>query len=247
MARLKAQLAMTEAAALGIARRIVEAKLVKQAVLLRHFLREDNARTVSPSIAQIEAMVAMLGQATTTMELMGLEGAAANAYFGAWRALLPEELAFSGRNRQPPLDVVNAALSLGYTILQGECATAVVATGLEPAIGCLHTESRNQPALVLDLMEEFRPLIVDQVVLQLARSHALRPEHGETPKGKTGVLLTRAGKEALLPAYERRMLTHARSLPDFSGTWRRHLYRQAQQLRAAIEGDELAFTGLSWR
>lgn len=247
VARLRAQLGLSQERGLRLARSCLEGKLVKQATLLKHFVREDNADRVSPLIGQVEALVPMLGESGSVEELMGVEGAAARSYFEALEALIPDELGFHGRNRQPPLDVTNAALSYGYAILQSECVSAIVAAGLDPAIGCLHTDSRNQPALALDMMEEFRPTIVDQVVVQLARSKALRAEHGTTTPGKTGVLLSKAGKTVLVDAYERRMLTKVKALPDFAGSWRRHLYRQAQRLAASIMGDDFAYTGLSWR
>lgn len=247
VARLRTQLGLTEHRARLLGRRVLEGKLVKQAVLLRHFLREDNADEVSRGIGMIDAMVPMLLTAANTDELMGVEGAAARAYFEALQALFPPEAGFTGRNRQPPLDVVNAALSYGYAVLQGECVSALVAAGLDPAIGVLHTDSRNQPGLALDLMEEFRPTIVDQVVVQLFRSGALKAAHGTTIAGKKGVLLTKAGKEALMGGYERRMLTRVKNASDFAGSWRRQLYRQAQRLATAIAGHDDAYLGLSWR
>lgn len=247
IARLRAQLGVTDDRALHLGRRVLEGKLVKQAVLLRHFIREDNADEVSRGIRMIDAMVPMLLTAASPEELMGVEGAAARSYFEALRALVPVGLGFVERNRQPPLDVVNAALSYAYAVLQGECVSALAATGLDPSIGLLHTDSRNQPGLALDLMEEFRPTIVDQVVVQLFRSGALTAAHGTTIAGKKGVLLTKAGKEALMGGYERRMLTRVKNASDFAGSWRRQLYRQAQRIAVAIAGDDDAYRGLSWR
>src|SRR5690606_26480585 len=142
------------------------------------------------------------------------------SYFKAMGALVPEDMSFTGRSRQPPRDVVNAALSFGYTLLLGECEVAVYAAGLEPGLGILHAPQDRRPSLALDLMEEFRPLVVDQVVLTMVRGRQLRPEHGRPDKeGGSGVYLTKAGREALVAAYERRMLTETRgALPDFSGT-----------------------------
>ena len=247
VARLRSQLDVSAEGALVVGRRIVEGKLVKQGVLLRHFVRESTAEAVSRSIGVIDAMVGMLPSAASRDELLGLEGAAANAYFEALQVLLPADAGFRGRNRQPPLDVVNAALSYGYAVLLGECTSALVATGLEPAIGLLHVPVGNRPALALDLMEEFRPTIVDQVVVQLFRANELTAVHGTSIAGKSGVLLTKAGKEVLMAAYERRMLTRVKNASDFAGSWRRQLYRQAQRLATAIAGDELAYVGLSWR
>ncbi|MBK8468415.1 MAG: CRISPR-associated endonuclease Cas1 [Actinomycetales bacterium] len=119
---------------------------------------------------------------------------------------------------------------------------------LDPALGLLHSDQDNRPSLALDLQEEFRALIVDQVVAEAIRQRRLRPEHGRTEQGRSGVFLTKAGQTLLLDAYERRMLHRAKgALPDFAGTWRRHLYRQAQRLRAAIMDPTVSFTGLTWR
>jgi CRISP-associated protein Cas1 len=155
---------------------------------------------------------------------------------------VPAPLRFEGRSRRPPLDVINAALSFGYTLLLGEAVA-----GLDPAIGILHADADRRPSLALDLIEEFRPLIVDQVVLTAARTSRLRPEHGRIEEGRARVLLTQAGREALIDGYERRMLHTTRgALPGFAGSLRRHLHRQAERLAAHIDRGE-PWTGLSWR
>ena len=124
--------------------------------------------------------------------------------------------------------------------------TALHAAGLDPSFGLLHTEQGKRPSLALYLMEEFRPWIVDQVVMEASVRKQLRAEHGRREEGR-GVLLTKEGKRVIVDAYERRMLGQVRgSLPDFSGSRRRHVYRQAQRLRTAIMSDE-HWTGLSWR
>jgi CRISP-associated protein Cas1 len=144
--------------------------------------------------------------------------------------------------------VANAALSYLYTILLGESVSALYAAGFDPAIGVLHADHERRPSLALDLMEEFRPYVVDQVVLTAARSRALTDDHGRSEEGRPGVLLTKAGRAAVLDGYERRMLRTTRgALPDFGGTVRRHLYRQAQRLGSALRDPEFVWTGLSWR
>ena len=135
-----------------------------------------------------------------------------------------------------------------YTVLLGECVTAIYAAGLDPGFGVLHSDDDRRPSLALDLMEEFRPFVVDQVVLEAARSRALRPEHRRSEDGKVGVWLTNAGREALLSTYERRMQRRtAGAIPGFAGTIRRHLYRQAQRFSSLIVQGDGAFEGMSWR
>jgi len=155
---------------------------------------------------------------------------------------------FDGRSRRPPQDVFNAALSYGYAILLGECVSALAACGLEPSLGMLHTDDDARPSLALDLIEEFRPYVVDQVVVQLCRKGALTADHGGPSANSSGVFLARPGKQALVDGYERRMIQVTRGAsPGFSGSIRRHLYRQAQLLAGFIMGQSDEWLGLSWR
>lgn len=248
--RLRAQVLAQEtdcAREVGVA--IVEAKVRKQIVVLQRFGRREHEEVVAPAVAAMRRLLQMLPDARTTEELMGLEGAAAASYFPAYGALFPDSLQFSLRSRRPPMDVANSALSYLYTILVGECVVALRAAGLDPGIGVLHANHENRPSLALDLMEELRPMVVDQLVVEAARHDRLTPAHGRVEEGRAGVMLTKTGREAMVEAYERRMLTTTRgALADFSGSIRRHLYRQAQRMQVAIvTGDAAAWTGLTWR
>lgn len=247
-ARLRAQLALDGSPqALRVGQAIVASKIHKQQIVLRRANRRASSDTVRDVIGQLAQLTHMVPQATTPDELMGLEGAAAAQYFPCFGAMMPEGMEFTVRSRRPPRDVVNAALSYLYTILLGECVTALQAAGLDPAIGVLHADQDSRPSLALDLMEEFRPFVVDSVVMTAARLRALTPNHGRKEPG-SGTLLTKAGKEALLMRYEKRLLTRTSgALPGFTGTIRAHLYRQAHRLRASIMDHDEPWTGLSWR
>lgn len=247
--RLRTQLACADAPdrAVPFGRVVVEAKVRKQVVLVQRFTRRDQHEESARAVATMRTLLGILPDAGTIEEIMGIEGAAARAYFQALGVLVPEPLRFEGRSRRPPMDVVNAALSFGYTLLLGEATAALAAAGLDPAIGLLHTPADRRPSLALDLIEEFRPLVVEQVVVTAARNRRLRPEHGRAEEGRIGVLLTKAGRQALIDGYERRMLHTTRgALPGYAGSLRRHLHRQAQRLAAYVERGE-PWTGLSWR
>jgi CRISPR-associated protein Cas1 len=250
IARLRAQLAATDddARRLPFARAVVDAKIRKQVVLLQRASRRDTAEAITAAVGQMHKLLPMLGACGTRDELMGIEGAAARAYFTAFGQIMPEGMRFVGRSRQPPEDIVNAALSYGYAILRGETVSALCSVGLDPAIGMLHSEQEQRPSLGLDLMEEFRPLIVDQVVLAAARKRELRPEHDRREENQHGILLTKAGREIVVSGYERRMLQQTRgALPGLSGSLRRHLYRQAERIAAYVSNPAAGWTGLSWR
>lgn len=247
--RLRTQLAHADdpARTVPFGRAVVEAKIRKQIVLVQRLTRRGEHEQPARAVATMRTLLGMLPQAGTIEEIMGVEGAAARSYFQALGAIMPEPLRFEGRSRRPPLDVVNAALSFGYTLLLGEATAALAAAGLDPAIGLLHTPADRRPSLALDLIEEFRPLVVDQVVVTATRNGRLGLEHTRTEEGRAGVLLTKAGREALIDGYERRMLHTTRgALPGYAGSLRRHLHRQAQRLTAYVERGE-PWTGLSWR
>ena len=183
-----------------------------------------------------------------TDELMGLEGAASNAYFDCLSKLVPEDVAFHGRSRRPPKDLANAAFSYAYAILLAECTGALLAAGLEPSLGVLHASTDKRPSLSLDLMEEFRPLLVDRTVMALLRSRRLRPEHATVSGDGEGVWLDKDGKKALVDGYEATLQRQVKgALPGFAGTWRRHIHHQAQLLGRAIVEPDYRWSGASWR
>lgn len=247
-ARLRAQLSMrgTDHGD-ALARAIVASKVAHQRTILVHFNRRPCHDEVSDAVTQLAQYARLLPDAHGPDEIMGIEGAAAQAYFPALGIVVPEGLLFTLRSRRPPRDPVNAALSYLYTLLLGECVTALQAAGLDPGIGVLHAQQDARPSLALDLMEEMRPLIVDQVVVNACRLNRFRPEHSRQEDGE-GILLTKAGKEVLLTAYEQRMNRDVSgALTDYAGTYRRHLHRQAQRLMVSIMNPGTPWTGLSWR
>jgi CRISPR-associated protein Cas1 len=250
VSRLRAQVRVADdpQRSLLFARAVVGAKIRHQITVVQRFNSRPAAEAVGPHLAVMRDMAERSGLAMDRASLMGVEGTAAKAYFSALAELVPEPLRFQGRSRRPPLDVFNAAISYGYAILLGECVSALVACGLEPGIGLLHADDDSRPSLALDLMEEFRPYVVDQAVLQLCRRNSLKPTDGTTPAGQSGIFLTKAGRQAVVDGYERRMLQVTRgALPGFSGSIRRHVYRQAQLVAQFVLGNQDDWVGLSWR
>nr|WP_276310959.1 CRISPR-associated endonuclease Cas1 [Schaalia canis] len=260
--RLLAQMRMSdsEECRLPLARAVVAAKMRHQVnVLLRlarrsaggvvRLARRSAGGVVRGAAQGIRALIDEVSRVSSVEELLGIEGAASAAYFEVVSTLLPVELGFSGRNRRPPRDVTNAALSYGYAILLSECTGALVAAGLEPSLGILHSSTGKRPSLALDLMEEFRPLLVDRTVFGLARSKRLRCEHG-TPAdhAQEGVWLNRSGKKALVDGYEATLQRSVKgALPGFAGSWRRHIHHEAQLLARAIVEPDYVWRGVAWR
>jgi CRISP-associated protein Cas1 len=152
---------------LAVARRLVAAKVQAQTNAMALLAVPAEPAGTRNTLRQAQdAALMRIGQAHSTAELMGIEGAAAAAWFRWLAAWLPPAWGFHGRNRRPPRDPVNALLSLGYTLLGGDMLGAVQQQGLDPARGLLHGLVPGRESLVLDLIEPLRPS-VDLVVLGL--------------------------------------------------------------------------------
>ena len=231
-----------------LAASLIGAKIRGQIHVLTRIARRDQAVHVADTTAHMHARRHSLAGARTLDEIMGIEGACSNAYFDALSGCVPADVTFDGRSRRPPRDLPNAALSYGYAILLSECAGALHAAGLEPSLGIAHAPTDKRPSLALDLMEQFRPLLVDQTVMALLRTRKLRPEHGVVEAEAGGVWLGSDGKKILVDAYEaacQRSVTGA--LPGYSGSWRRHIAHSAQMLARAIAEPDYQWSGVACR
>lgn len=160
---------------LAIARACVAGKLNNCRAILRSFSRRYAPEAVQRASGVLDATLRRLERTDDLDALRGHEGRAARAYFAALAVLLPDSWSFRGRNRMPPQDPVNAMLSYGYAVLSHSLHAVVRLARLHAGFGHLHASAGNRPALVCDLMEEFRPLVVDAVVLTIARKHTLDP------------------------------------------------------------------------
>lgn len=186
---------------LGFSKAIVTAKLEGQRQLLEAFkenlpmqryVLHTCARRVANCLAQVDTQ-------TCIASLRGIEGAGAAAYFEGLAEIFPASLKFSGRNRRPPRDPVNAVLSLTYTLLQAEATLALYGSGLDPFIGFYHSLDFGRESLACDLMEALRPQ-ADRFVIALFRKEILLPAHFSTTS--SGCLLGKAGRAHFYTAYE---------------------------------------------
>ncbi|MDP2793426.1 MAG: CRISPR-associated endonuclease Cas1 [Sulfurisoma sp.] len=199
---------------LRFARAIVEAKLRAQRALIAE-RRDEDLRWRYPLTVCLERLDNCLtevdAQASIT-SLRGLEGAGAAAYFQGYQELFAERLNFSGRNRRPPKDPVNAVLSLTYTLLHAEAVIALYGAGLDPFIGFYHALDFGRESLACDVVEALRPE-ADRFVLKLFRGETLRSEDFSMTDG--ACLLGKAGRGRYYAEWEtaaeslRRALTEA--------------------------------------
>ena len=143
---------------------------------------------------------------TLTDRIRGYEGQAASLYFEVFDLHLRQQradFAFTTRSRRPPRDAINCLLSFLYALIRNDCIAALTATGLDPFVGYLHSVRANRPALALDLMEEFRPLIADRLAITLINRKQITTDDFHFREGGT-VELTKAGRKSLITAYQTR-------------------------------------------
>ncbi len=196
-------------------------------------------------------------EARSLSELLGMEGAAAAMYFQNFAGMIKvnaddDELPglespkkadrpdftfdFTTRKRRPPTDAVNALLSFAYSLLAKDCTLASYAVGFDPYIGFFHQPRHGRPALALDLMEEFRPLIAESAVLTALNNRMINPGH--FVRAGDAVNLTTHGRKAFFQAYEQRMsslVTHP--IFDYKASYRRVLELQARMLARYLTGE----------
>lgn len=179
---------------LALVQAIVTAKIHNQyAVLYRHGQKDNPLKLRKQQVKE---------QATLD-QVRGIEGLAAREYFACWPQMLGDKWSFAGRNRRPPTDPVNSLLSFAYGLLRVQVTAAVHMAGLDPYIGYLHEATRGQPAMVLDLIEEFRPLVADNLVLSVLHKGELKPK--DFSESLSAYTLGEAGRKTFLQAFERKM------------------------------------------
>jgi CRISPR-associated protein Cas1 len=167
-------------------------------------------KEITQSIWKIATAIEMIDSAQTTDELLGIEGIAAKDYFSGFRLVLKQEIGFNERNRRPPKDPVNAMLSFGYMLLFNMVLAAIQQVGLDPAFSNLHAIQDRRPSLALDLMEEFRCLVVDTVVVRLVNLVRVQPRDF-FPDQRNGVKM----REEAIALLVRELQNRLRSkLPD---------------------------------
>ena len=213
------------------------AKLRNAAAVLRGLRGNypDNP-ALRPAADELETLADRAAAAESCEALLGLEGTGARGYFAALGTAFRAELTFAGRQQRPAPDPVNALLSLGYVLLGNQLAGLLEARGLDPAVGFVHAPRAGRPSLALDLLEEFRPAVVDRFVLRLCNLRIVRPEQFEPdPERAGGVRLTRDGLKRFFGAWEKYLRRPLRAADD-AEEWdvRERLRRQVEGLVAAL-------------
>jgi CRISPR-associated protein Cas1 len=217
-----------------LARRIVAGKVYSSLRVILRYQRNHPDWQDDHAVTQLEQALTAIRQARTLESLRGLEGHAAAVYFSAYGRMFRRTLGFTKRSRRPPRDPVNAALSLGYSLLFGEALGVVASVGFDPYLGFLHAPDYGRCSLALDLLEEFRAPVVDRLVLTLFNTDVLLPAHF-TMSESEGVWFIPEAKKRFLQEYEKTMQrTFISKQTGHRTTFRRRLFGQAERLAQTI-------------
>ena len=246
---------------LSVAQKIVQAKIRNHRTMLMRL----HVQPPTPAVVGLKEIAGRVSNARGLDELLGMEGAAAAIYFQNFAGMIKvggDELDddipgledpvgnearrqketetftfdFTKRRRRPPTDPVNALLSLSYSLLAKDCTIAALAVGFDPYVGFYHQPRHGRPALALDLMEEFRPLVAESAVLTAINNRMITDGH--FVRAGDAVNLSPAGRKAFFHAYEQRMntlITHP--IFDYKVSYRRVLELQARLLARWLTGE----------
>jgi CRISP-associated protein Cas1 len=188
-----------------LVRGFVRGKLKNYRQILQRRQRDRSELELKNQITQLEQVIKAIDSTDKINSLRGLEGAGSAAYFSCFDDLIiGSTFTFKNRNRRPPKDPVNSLLSLGYSLLRHDVQSAVNIVGFDPYLGYLHYQRYGRPSLALDLMEEFRPIVVDAVVLNAINHQLLTLEHFTTEPLSDAVSLTKEGLHIFLRLYEQK-------------------------------------------
>ena len=220
---------------MAIARQIVFGKVKNCATLLRR----NHPEPPTDVLDRMDLIAVQAKEAKRYDVLLGMEGNAARLYFAAFGGMIKAGGAgfdFNGRNRRPPRDPVNAILSFLYSMLVRHAVVTVSRVGLDPHLGFLHMPKYGRPALALDLIEEFRPLVADSVCITVINNGEVTDT--DMVKTEFGTNLTPTGRRSVIAAYERRMdATVTHPVLRYPASYRRIMETQARMLSRHLLGE----------
>lgn len=239
--RLKKQVYMSDDKdfCICIGKNIISSKIHNQIVLLRRYNRSSDIK-VEAYIKEMTILERKIKDCISVETLMGFEGLSARYYFAALSIMVKNEFKFCGRTRQPPKDAFNSMLSLGYTMLMYEIYSEIENRGLSPYIGIIHSDRNGHPSLASDLMEEWRSVVVDSVVMSLIQGNEIDISDFIKDEETGGVFLTKKAMKIFVNKMEKKFESENSYLAYDSGrtSIRRCLYIQSVNFMKAVESDD---------
>ncbi len=226
---------------LRTAQAIVEAKLRNCRTLLMRYNRSLHDDSVGNAADSLHRLIARTARTETLHSLMGVEGQGAAIYFRVFKRLFKDDWPFAKRVRRPPTDPLNVLLSFGYTLLGHALESAINTVGLDPYLGLMHVTEYGRPSLALDLVEEFRHIVVDSIVMRVCNERLITTENFTTQDDpQRPVLLDDAGRKRFLREWEARLiLTFKHPLNGERVTYRRCFEIQTREMARALRENDI--------
>lgn len=202
-------LSESEPDSLAISKNFIVGKLFNQRWMLERFTRDHSLRIDQKLFKQVsselkDGITLIKTQVNSLETLRGIEGQLASRYFFLFDQMIlqqKESFQFNGRSRRPPLDQMNALLSLSYTLLAHDCSAALESVGLDPYVGFMHQDRPGRLSLALDMLEELRGVYADRFCLGLINRKVLNKNHF-LQKESGAVLLTDEGRKIFFDAWQ---------------------------------------------
>jgi len=231
------------------AKAIVGGKLHNCRILLLRLNRRSSHQTpeATASIEQLKDYLEKVPGAESLESLLGYEGQGTRIYFQGLASLIHDPFVFERRTRRPPTDPVNSLLSLGYTLVHQNLHSLVQGVGLHPHFGNLHVPRDNHPALVSDLIEEFRAPLVDSLVMFLLNSQIFKLEDFTAPDARGGVYLYPDRLKVFLKHWQERLqsqVTHPHT--GYQVSYFRCLELQVWEYITCLMGEEEVYRPMTW-
>ncbi len=242
-----------------IARQCVAGKLLNmRTTLLRYARSREDSAELQEAARTIRGCLRAMARLAVPTEvdpadrmhgfgsLLGLEGSASAAYYGVFALLLKGDWGFAGRVKRPPTDPINALLSFGYTVLTNQIVSLIHAVGLDPGLGVLHQPGFGKPALALDLIEAFRPIIVDSVIITMVNTGQITPHDLDEEVG--AYRLKDDARRAFLEKLEARLSERVQHpVFGYQTSYRRCIELQARLFAKYAQGEIAQFVPFTVR
>lgn len=225
--------------ALELSRKIIIAKLKNQQVVLRRYEKSKGV-DAQECIKMLTICMSKCERVKSIPELIGYEGQGAKYYFDGLSRCVEPAFRFHGRSRRPPKDAFNSMLSLGYSILMNELYGAIEMKGMNPYFGFMHRDAEKHPTLASDMMEEWRAVLVDSVVMSLINGHEIQIDDFVVDLDEPGYYLTKNSLKIFLNKLEKKFQTDVKYLNyvDYAVSFRRAIALQMESLAKAIEAED---------
>ncbi|GAB7387102.1 type I-C CRISPR-associated endonuclease Cas1c [Bacillaceae bacterium] len=208
--RKQYRVADSETESAKLASRFIIGKFSNCRTVLRRFMSDHGSKLdikeIDPISMELARNIIRVSKASSLEEIRGIEGQMARSYFSVFDYMIlsqKEDFFLHERSRRPPMDNMNALLSFLYTLLVNETKSALETVGLDPYVGFLHRDRPGRPGLALDLMEEFRPYLVDRLAISLVNRRQITG-NDFIVKESGGVIMKDSARKIVLEAWQKR-------------------------------------------